>query len=250
MSIELLSHYSSINKLALILKSKKIRFTRLDLVNDPDEGISKDFGKMAFFKFVSCWTGNMEENFALWNMYTDRMRGIRLDLPTPVFNSYEFDGIYDFMVPEEKFMDYQNGILIYSAQNKPVKIKYTDDEKELFPNIRDAKGLKASDLGIRKRTIWEFENEVRYVLDIVPFDTSLYERTQNIFYAYKRYIDQKIPPKIEYYDIDINIESFENMKIILGPRCIPGDREIVESLIERYNPKAQIKNSNLTERIK
>ena len=86
--MEHLFHYSSINKLALILSSKRIRFNRLDFVNDPNEGSTSDFGSMAVYFFVSCWTKHKEENLALWNMYTEKMRGIRIELPLPLFNNY------------------------------------------------------------------------------------------------------------------------------------------------------------------
>ena len=78
--MESLFHYTSINKLALILSSKKIRFNRLDFVNDPHEGKTGDFGSMAMYIFISCWTKHEEENLALWNMYTDKMRGVRIEL--------------------------------------------------------------------------------------------------------------------------------------------------------------------------
>lgn len=68
-----LYHYTSINNLALILKSKSIRFGRLDQVNDPTEGMADDFYCLSPYIFVSCWTGNNQENLALWNMYTPNM---------------------------------------------------------------------------------------------------------------------------------------------------------------------------------
>ena len=50
--MEQLFHYSTINKLALILSSQKIRFNRLDFVNDPLEGATGDFGSMAVYFFT------------------------------------------------------------------------------------------------------------------------------------------------------------------------------------------------------
>ena len=64
-----LFHYTTINNLALILKSASIRFGRLDKVNDITEGEADDFHSFASYIFISCWTHNTEENLALWNMY-------------------------------------------------------------------------------------------------------------------------------------------------------------------------------------
>lgn len=52
-----LYHYTSIETLALILKT--IRFSRLDRVDDPDEyAFSGDGVTPAHYCFVSCWTKN------------------------------------------------------------------------------------------------------------------------------------------------------------------------------------------------
>ena len=48
-----LYHYTSIENLALILKSQNIRFTRLDCVDDMEESVMYDqisFGKYTFVK--------------------------------------------------------------------------------------------------------------------------------------------------------------------------------------------------------
>ena len=58
-----LYHYTSIETLALILKHKTIRFSRLDRVDDPDEyAFSGDGVTPAHYCFVSCWTKNSREN--------------------------------------------------------------------------------------------------------------------------------------------------------------------------------------------
>ena len=247
--MENLYHYTSINKLALILESKKIRFCRLDLVNDPHEGISSDFGTMAMFIFVSCWTKNNEENFALWNMYTEKMRGVRIEMPFPLFNSYSYAGKEDFLVAESDFFNKEEGLFILT-ENNPINIYYTDDEEKLFPKIRTDIGIKTNALGTVKRNIWKMEDEVRYKMTIIPFNKDKYYTTENIADAFKEFIDYKIPPKIYFYDIDINMEAFKKMNILIGPKMEAGDRQIIESLIVRFNPTAKIEESKLKGSIK
>lgn len=62
-----LYHYTSIETLALILKHKTIRFSRLDRVDDPDEYSFKEDGiTPAHYCYVSCWTKNDNENLPQW----------------------------------------------------------------------------------------------------------------------------------------------------------------------------------------
>ena len=248
MSFKRLFHYTSINNLALILASRNIRFSRLDKVNDPSEGISSDFGSLAVYKFISSWTKNSEENFALWNMYTDKMRGIRLELPLPIFNNYKIGETSNLLVSEADYIDYEKEIFIITAQNKPIGVEYTDDEEQLFPKIRGIRGLKASSLGVKKRTIWRIEDEVRFIMDILPIDSSTPKN--NLPNTYQKKIANKIPPKIYFYDIAMNEESFKNMKILIGPRIKLGDREIVNALVNKFNPSATVQISKLTDKIK
>ena len=80
-------HYTSIESLALILKTRKLRFTRLDGVDDVREAQAHagiDFGK---FFFVSCWTQEIKESIPQWSMYSREMQGVRLELPEFPFSS-------------------------------------------------------------------------------------------------------------------------------------------------------------------
>ena len=80
-------HYTNIESLALILKTKKLRFTRLDRVDDireAQEHAGINFGK---YFFVSCWTQQELENIPQWNMYSREMQGVRIDLPEYPFNN-------------------------------------------------------------------------------------------------------------------------------------------------------------------
>ena len=59
----LIHHYTNIESLALILKSKKIRFNRLDRMDDLEEGRVEAQGiPVAKYTYVSCWTEDEEES--------------------------------------------------------------------------------------------------------------------------------------------------------------------------------------------
>ncbi|HCE59205.1 MAG TPA: hypothetical protein DER09_15560 [Prolixibacteraceae bacterium] len=243
-----LFQYTSINKLALILSSKKIRFNRLDFVNDPHEGKTGDFGSMAMYVFVSCWTKHQEENLALWNMYTEKMRGVRIELPLPIFNSYKIDDYSDYIITEQEMLNDRDELFILDAQNNPIDIVYTNNEDELRPKIQNEIGLKTSTLGVAKKTIWSVENESRYRMQIFPYDPLL--RETNFPEAYGKFIDQKIPPSINFYEVKINKNSFEKMRIVVGPKVQPGDEKIIDALVSKYNPTAEIILSKLSNEIR
>ena len=83
-------HYTSIENLALILKNKTIRFTRLDKVDDSEEAETVDMGKFGRFVYVSCWTSDEQESIPLWNLYTPDMHGVRIRLPKFPFKKYSY----------------------------------------------------------------------------------------------------------------------------------------------------------------
>ena len=45
---------------------------------DLEEMKSGDIDEIGRYVFASCWTDKKEENIALWNMYAEKMRGIRI----------------------------------------------------------------------------------------------------------------------------------------------------------------------------
>lgn len=82
---EFLYHYTTIETLAYILSTKKIRFNALTHVDDMMEGKSKDFEHIGQYFLVSCWTNLEEENIPFWNMYSKDMKGVRIKLPSSLF---------------------------------------------------------------------------------------------------------------------------------------------------------------------
>ncbi|MFP5040615.1 hypothetical protein [Parasediminibacterium sp. JCM 36343] len=238
-----LFHYTSINNLALILNSKSIRFGRLDKVNDPTEGQSEDFKTLAPYIFISCWTENAEENLPFWNMYTPQMRGVRIELPLPIFNSYKIGQNYNLLVSEEEYDDNINNFFIFPGKNEPDRIEYTDNIDKLKPKIITEKGLRIRDLALHKRGIWEIEQEFRYRLDIFPTDPKV--QSLNFLDKYDHLIGIQ-NPSIEGYLISIQENSFNNMKIRLSPKIISGDYEIITALLDKFNPNAVLEKSVLT----
>lgn len=80
MAEDFLYHYTTIEKLALILKNKTIRLMPLDKMDDVQEAKTKDFKNLGRYVFVSSWTEDETESIPMWNLYSDLSCGVRIGL--------------------------------------------------------------------------------------------------------------------------------------------------------------------------
>lgn len=190
MTPKYLYHYTKIETLIKIIESQKIRFTRLDLLNDPYEGIVvfEDIKEYSNIQqkciYCSCWTPEETESVGLWKIYTD-MRGVRIKIRSDLFvNDYEgfkCREIKEGFVPVSEIKPI--ALLDKGKINEivgPIKISYVNDLKATYQNAIGTSIANAGkedefmmydisfdELGIRKLDYWKFENECRYL--ICPF---------------------------------------------------------------------------------
>ena len=134
----MIHHYTTIDNLALILESKRIRFTRLDLLDDIQEikGLDHQILKLDKSIFVSSWTEDNEENIPLWKMYASITNGIRITMPQDMFQKHLISA----------FAENNHGMTIDM---------YSPFTKALNPQLhsRSATYIKRNGLLIRKITI-------------------------------------------------------------------------------------------------
>ena len=180
------------------------------------------------------------------------MRGIRIELPLPIFEEYTIDKNSGCLVSRENIVDEERSIFVMPHFHTVYKMEYTDDENLLNPKIitqiGNNMGYKLDGIGVYKKAIWKIENEWRYRLNIFPIDKNV--NTGNFFDRYSELVDKKYPPSISKYFVKIKDGSFQKMKIILGPKAEPGDFEIVNSLVKTYNPEATLELSSLSHEIR
>lgn len=267
-----LYHYTSIENLALILKNKTIRFTRLDCVDDVEESsVYENTVPMGKYTFVSCWTESEEESIPLWNMYTPQMRGVRIKMnSSDLFFKYKIepgtyltsggsvtinDGFETYFQPEEQFNNLYT-ILSQGTDSDDFirKVEYTKDyekHSQSAINYTNKKGkpfldIVTREVGKYKNERWKFQDEVRFALTIVPTIknpiTNKLETIQSI------QLGVEVP--IKYYDLKMDDTGFSNMEIIIGPHCSDSDIIIVESLINNLNPTAILNKSKLCGRLR
>jgi len=250
----------------------------LDRVDDVSE--SKSYGKyeLGKFLFVSCWTDSDIESIPLWHMYTDKMSGVRISLesdwinyrplkPNPKYALIQEGSIYA-PVPFEKFFNDHYLILpnIFKRDKVLRKVKYVDDPSVYLKDVVDLKiqpddkaemVLKdVNDYATYKQSIWSFQEEVRFILFIlptIPIPPDGFSNEQYLGELPSHIINSIMDgngPNLEYFDIDIDPKVLDNIQVTLGPLCNEGDHILVDSLLKKYTNKGVLHKSKLTGNIR
>lgn len=280
----LIHHYTNIESLAMILSTKKIRFNRLDRMDDLEEGRVEAQGiPLSKYTYVSCWTEDEEESIPLWNMYAGKEMGVRISLPQDMFQDYSIlDGLIGdeelssallsmmpkiastvtWKIPSSEYLGKKYLILpVYSnnIDNFYTKIKYVKDvfavTKDLVNVVHNENGtsnwnLKIGEVGVYKHERWQFQNESRFILRIIPTEEISLIDPEKFSKLLGRAIANGTRPYFETYDLSLKEEVFEQLEVTLSPSITMGQRIIVESLLKQYAPKAKIKESSLTQSVK
>lgn len=269
---ELVHHYTSINTLALILSTKKIRFNRLDRVDDISEALAYRKFDLSKYLFVSCWTDRSEESIPQWHMYTDNMAGVRITLPKEFLNYQPLDipkeaGIIaaEKVVSPIRWRDIfaENYFIFPFFANKKMierKVIYVDDVRNIYSNAvkltvdENGKALLEfsgiGNLASHKHKSWAFQDEFRYVFFAVPSIKVPKDgfAVGDFISAFSNHIIQSIhdhvAPPIDYLDIDVG-DALDNVSVTLGPRCNYGHKLIVEALIEKFTKNGSLQESVL-----
>lgn len=272
--VKYLYHYTSVDSLALILKNKTIRLNPLDKMDDLQEQKTADVENLGKFVFVSSWTDDPTESIPMWKLYTNSTAGVRIKLRE---NPFAWHGTLAKDVaaktgmqltpdsdPEGKlptFLDLSEmmakGYMSAQAYNGKIleKVQYTDDLSKLEPTvvkIDDGKAhLNIGSLGRYKNKHWEFQNEWRYIMTFMSmnFKVGVEMMSQMFSMSVTKMTQGKEPPPFRYYDLDIDPKCFEEMEITCSPQMTYGNRVILETLVEKYNPSAKIVESELLGKI-
>lgn len=267
----MIHHYTSVASLAMILKNKTLRFTRLDQFDDVQESYSYAGINLGLKLFASCWVKDVKEDIPQWAMYGDRLEGVRISLPD---NPFIWNKININYTSGTKFLTFEkvpspfteaqmlgNGYMIVPPS--PVNsfgsdVVYRDDREAYFESVikKTEKGINipggAYKLGIIKGKQWEFQREYRFIISAIKAPSLEYLKDR------KRYLDEMLElfeqpgwlsesnaPSVTYLDLNVSVEALELAEITLGPLASEATRIIVESLVSAYAPKIKLKDSEL-----
>ena len=268
-NLEYLYHYTNIETLALILKNRTIRFNSLDKMDDLQEQQTSDVKNIGQFCYISSWTDDSTESIPLWNMYASLNLGVRIKLRKNPFKIYNNTADELSKVVKGPVEDNSNGkpfqtlipltemfsksFFSVQALNKQLlcRVEYTDDPEKLYPHILKEDGdrftLVLGELGKHKNLHWGFQSEWRYILNILPFDINqpVEQSLMNFQLVANKMKHGLERQPFPHYDMSISDEAFTDMEITRSPRISGGSRIIVQNLVEKYNPGANIIESNL-----
>lgn len=268
-------HYTSIESLALILKTRKLRFSRLDGVDDVKEAqmhAEIDFGK---FFFVSCWTQQEEESIPQWSMYSREMQGVRIGMPIYPFTNRPlrpkpgWEGVIwngEILSPLSFESIWGNGYFIapmfLNREHFAGAVEYVDNVEKEYANSIQRKvnpgghvNLKIDGLPFlprKKSRDWAFQKEYRFSLFVLPslplpdggpgtaeFSNQVGQHMSNSFI-------NNIDPGIKYVDVPLSDEALRNLVVRTGPLTTPGGLTCVEALVRSFAPEARIEESSLS----
>ncbi len=230
--------YIDFTKFVSLLDKKALYFTRIDKLSDPFEGTTsrenirlrpriyeeiiekfKDFpSKISIFnektrKFylVNCWHKNNYESAAMWSLYLKSDEGIAIQST--------IKRLRDSIIP---------------AENRSIdigKVKYIDYDNDWLPEGNAFYSV------LHKRKSFSHENEVRAIY--LEFATKPKKDNEE---AYEIDIDRKIFSHGTYIEVnlDVLIEA-----IYISPTAKDWFKELIESVVKKYNFNFKINKSNL-----
>ena len=262
--------YTSIDSLALILKNKTIKFNRLDNMDDIEEEAKSSLGiRLGGFIFASCWTYSNNESIPLWKMYTPTSRGIRISLDKDMFKEYPIsdEEILKYHIQKVEGKKTESAIPLskmytdnYTILNTfwsedffYKEIKYVDDIKAIYNSLIQFENgkinLQFNNVGTFKHKDWDFQDECRFRLQILPHGNISVEDPRYIYYFLECIQKETYPPINSYY-LNLKEDIFDELTITLSPFATESDRAIVNTLCKEYAPNAIITDSSLKSRVR
>lgn len=274
-------HYTSIETLGLIFESGKIRFNRVDRVDDVREAQSVSGISFGKYFFVSCWTRKKAEQIPLWHC-TPNMRGVRIELPErpfklsmmnpppgsgfiregPVFSPHTFEEMFGaehmilpvMIVPGQPYPESFAGPVVYvddveDVYRRSVSVDHRHDKMNIM--------IRNIPLLLRTKSVdWEYQAEYRFSLVILPSialpsdGANLGDFSVHMANYVGRSLILGVDHGIQHYDLPLDPNLLKKVRITLGPFCEPEDRAKVEELVAKFASEAEITASSLTGKIR
>ena len=131
------------------------------------------------------------------------------------------------------------------------KVEYTSDSDKLYPKLLTQDGDKFSialgNLGKHKNIHWAFQHEWRYILLLMPLNLNqaVDKSIQEFQTTSTKILLGQAKQTFPFYDLTLDENAYAQMEITLSPKISAGNRLIINSLIEKYNPSAILHESSL-----
>lgn len=243
-------HYTTLDALECILSNKTIRLKALSEMDDMLEGDSIDFGDLSKYYYVSSWSLDGKENIPLWYMYTNGLKGVRIEADEDFLSIEEDRNGRVINITNKDTLVYP----IVSGKDSSflIPVKY---QNYFEPCITSSRGYidtdKFNDIGRVKTTSWEFQKEIRFRLYGIN-KKNMVSFGDNDFLRFSNSMINNRPNDTKYIDVKFDIEKMNNANFVLGPAAANDDFDKLNSLIKKYINKFEgsIEKSHLQLRFK
>lgn len=279
-----LYHYTNVDKLAMILNEKKFRFSNLRYLDDIEEGRTGDKQQYTKYCFVSSWTDEKDESIPMWKMYSEKMDGVRIRLPSNLFPNYDITAgsilaqfLQAGLVAPQNVKNKNGAENLVIAKSPVPSHEYFNEKYNFFPSVQGIELVKidyskeddivnpqlasVSDgqitvllgkLGKVKREYWKFQKEWRYVFRVFP---GSYVDLAGDFSGKKFAIINNYCPELPdsvktAFFLKCDDKKFMDIEVTLGPKMNKGQRDIVRLLMDEYCPTAKMRESDLSDKVR
>jgi hypothetical protein len=233
----------------------------LDRVDDLEEGNTVSNGiNLSKYVFVSCWTELSEESIPLWKLYANGNTGVKISLGKDFFEEYEINssnelhvegGTLKSLLPKNELLNDKCFFISFVKNEKLFyrPIEYVDNLSEMTEKIASENGTTLNvafgDVGKYKHKRWEFQNESRFVLTVLPEKYNIDMGNPLFSNMVIESLKSNYELPFEDYFLRIKDSAFDNLTITLCPSATQAQEIIVQSLVREYAPKAIVKTSAL-----
>lgn len=256
----------------MILKTRSIKFSRLDRVDDMEELAESKNIRLGQYMFVSCWTENSEESIPLWKMYSGSCHGVRIGMEKDMFDDYfvrditlpngeSMKGTLVSKIPASEIINPNYFILPVSPYSTSdmfyCHVEYVDDVDKMVSEtfqfhktdeIHGSTTMAFGEIGKYKNKRWAFQQETRFRLVILPSNPFFHNSQEASSVMMNSILQNKQLDIVEYY-LMLRSDVMNNMEITFHPNSTESDKVIIGALCEKYAPQAVLKESSLKGRV-
>lgn len=276
---EFLYQYTTMKSVLAILENKTIRFTRLDSLNDLNEGCCGEYAHLKKYVYVSSWSADERESIPMWSLYGKKNdvldEGVRIKVPSNLF-SYDENGnlsnalklkktlggwnvVTDVKIKPIAFSAVLNSLkAIYGEEDEfiaakkvigPIRVKYRAFQeyvKKYSSVVKNEAGENWStfcieDIGFEKVDDWAYENEYCFWMQY-PYMRGIRGEDDALKHDVK-YVENS------YIDFFFNEKALPEMEIMLSPNFNMSKLETFISELRRFGFTKELQKSSLDIRI-
>lgn len=226
-------HYTKINTLELMLKNGTIRLNALKNMDDLLEGKSGDDFDFSRYYYASSWTICGEESIPMWAMYTDEMKGVRIEA-NDIFLSVDED-VKDCHIKNCVGNDVL-AFKIYSENDDGflVPVEYTKEKPRFLTGHPNGYiNEEYYKIGRIKPEAWAFQKEIRFLLQGIS-KKNIAKSEDTLFGKFINAAINQYRNDLEFIDLKFDLSKWKDANFILGPNTSDGDLENVKNMLSKY----------------